>query len=166
MNNIYRMQLWKAPEVFTWTFQGMQDYKVTQKFKEWEKRLPKLIHRKMRHHLVFSLAHGRSKDVAWKTGKKNTIIVNFNEKHEWNYQLLQRPLPECPNQGLSKPNAWPSGQVCSTDTHLRLVPDGVQGMILAIQPQSSVRNHPFTKYQPSKILETHEITKKSLRTAE
>lgn len=73
-------------------------------------------------------------DVAWKTGKKNTIIVNFNEKHEWNYQLLQRPLPECPDQGLSKPNAWPSGQLYSTDTHLRLVPDGVQRMILAIQP--------------------------------
>ena len=42
-------------------------------------------------------------DVTWKTGKKNTIIVNFNEKHECNYQLLQQPLPECRDQGLSKP---------------------------------------------------------------
>ena len=103
MSNIYRVQLWKDPEVFTWTFRGMQDYKVTQKFKEWEKWLPKLIHRKMRHHFGLFFSSWKFQDVTWKTGKKNTIIVNFNEKHECNYQLLQQPLPECRDQRLSKP---------------------------------------------------------------
>lgn len=41
--------------------------------------------------------------VAQKTGKRNTIIINFHEKQGWNYQLQQWLLPARPDQGLSRP---------------------------------------------------------------